>query len=121
MPTLLPLVLRAGGKATALLPVPRREGGGGALRLFVQEALSSRKLCVAQRQRSHQLSAQDGKTIPEDTLGALLVDVEASMPGAVRLSAASSKASPCSSTAPLQSPLFAEVAALAIPGGRRKG
>ena len=113
--------MRAGGKGTALLPVPRREGGGGALRLFVQEALSSRKLCVAQRQRSHQLSAQDGKTIPEDTLAALLVvDVEASMPGAVRLSAASSKASPCSSTAPLQSPLFAEVAALAIPGGRRK-
>ena len=119
MPTPLPLVLRAGGKGTALLPVPRREGGGG-LCGFLCRRLSSRKLCVAQRQRSHQLSAQDGKTIPEDTLAALLVDVEASMPGAVRLSAASSKASPCSSTTPLQSPLFAEVAALAIPGGRRK-
>ena len=47
----------------------------------------------------------------DDVLAALLVVDEVSMPG-VRLSAALSTASPCSSTQPLQSPLFADVPAL---------
>ena len=46
--------------------------------------------------------------ISDDELAALLVVDEVSMPG-VRLSAALSTASPCSSTKPLQSPLFADV------------
>ena len=49
--------------------------------------------------------------ISDDELAALLVVDEVSMPG-VRLSAALSTASPCSSTKPLQSPLFADVPAL---------
>ena len=49
--------------------------------------------------------------ISDDELAALLVVDEVSMPG-VRLSAALSTASPCSSTQPLQSPLFADVPAL---------
>ena len=48
--------------------------------------------------------------ISDDELAALLVG-EFSMPG-VRLGAALSTASPCSSTKPLQSPLFADVPAL---------
>ena len=49
--------------------------------------------------------------ISDDELAALLVVDEVSMPG-VRLGAALSTASPCSSTKPLQSPLFADVPAL---------
>ena len=47
--------------------------------------------------------------ISDDELAALLVVDEVSMPG-VRLGAALSTASPCSSTQPLQSPLFADTA-----------
>ena len=92
---------RAGGALRGLAPLPP----AAALAVFF--GADQHQLA---RGRANSLRKMGRPAISEDDLATLLVVGEVSI--GVRLGAALSTASPCSSTKPLQSPLFADVPAL---------
>ena len=92
---------RAGGPLRGLAPLPP----AAALAVFF--GADQHQLA---RGRANSLRKMGRPAISEDDLATLLVVGEVSI--GVRLGAALSTASPCSSTKPLQSPLFADVPAL---------